>query len=152
MYFQHLITNMIEVRNPMYPKNDNVVDIYNSKMYYTHKFRKNLWFCITFLIGILHAQLTVTLGTVEYPGYAPDIEVPVIVNNPNNTISGMQFDMVVDPDIISPSSINASGSPAGYTADMNQLSSGAYRILLFNASNAALIPVNSDTVMTIHFD
>ena len=64
----------------------------------------------------------------------------------------MQFDMVVDPDIISPSSINASGSPAGYTADMNQLSSGAYRILLFNAGNAALIPVNSDTVMTIHFD
>ena len=129
-----------------------MVDIYNSKMYCTHKFHKNLWFCIVFLIGILHAQLTVTLGTVEYPGYAPDIEVPVIVNNPSNTISGMQFDMVVDPDIISPSSINASGSPAGYTADMNQLSSGAYRILLFNASNAALIPVNSDTVMTIHFD
>ena len=35
---------------------------------------------------------------------------------------------------------------------MNQLSSGAYRILLFNAGNAASIPVNSDTVMTIHFD
>ena len=64
-------------------------------------------FYITFLIGALHAQLTVTLGTVEYPGYASDIEVPVIVNNPNNTISGMQFDMMVDPDIISPSSINA---------------------------------------------
>ena len=115
-------------------------------------FNKNLLFCITFLIGILHAQLTVTLGTVEYPGYASNIEVPVIVNNPNNTISGMQFDMVVDPDIISPSSINAGGSPAGFAADMNQLSSGAYRILLFNAGNAASIPANSDTVMTIHFD
>ena len=152
MYFQHLNTNMIEVRNPIHPKKDNVVNIYNSKTYCTRMFPKNLLFYITFLIGILHAQLTVTLGTVEYPGYAPDIEVPVIVNNPNNTISGMQFDMVVDPDIISPSSINASGSPSGYTADMNQLSSGAYRILLFNAGNAALIPVNSDTVMTIHFD
>ena len=113
---------------------------------------KNLMFYITFLIGALHAQLTVTLGTVEYPGYASDIEVPVIVNNPNNTISGMQFDMMVDPDIISPSSINAGGSPAGFAADMNQLSSGAYRILLFNAGNAASIPANSDTVMTIHFD
>ena len=152
MYFQHLITNMIEVRNPMHPKNDNVVNIYNSKTYCTHMFHKNLLFYITFLIGILHAQLTVTLGTVEYPGYASDIEVPVIVNNPTNTISGMQFDMVIEPEIISPSSINASGSPAGYTADMNQLSSGAYRILLFNAGNAASIPVNSDTVMTIHFD
>ena len=49
-------------------------------------FSKNLLFYATFLIGILHAQLTVTLGTVEYPGYAPDIEVPVIVNNPSNTI------------------------------------------------------------------
>ena len=128
MYFQHLITNMIEVRNPMHPKNDNVVNIYNSKTYCTRMFRKNLLFYITFLIGILHAQLTVTLGTVEYPGYASDIEVPVIVNNPNNTISGMQFDMLIDPEIISLSSINAGGFPAGFAADMNQLSSGAYRI------------------------
>ena len=54
-------------------------------------FHKNLLFYITFLIGILHAQLTVTLGTVEYPGYAPDIEVSVIVNNPSNTISGLSL-------------------------------------------------------------
>ena len=63
-------------------------------------FSKNLLFYVTFLLGILHAQLTVTLGTVEYPGYASDIEVPVIVNNPNNTISGMQFDMLIHPEII----------------------------------------------------
>jgi len=129
-----------------------MVNIYKLKMYCPNILSKNLMFYITFLIGALHAQLTVTLGTVEYPGYASDIEVPVIVNNPNNTISGMQFDMMVDPDIISPSSINAGGSPAGFAADMNQLSSGAYRILLFNAGNAASIPANSDTVMTIHFD
>jgi len=152
MYFQHLVTDMIEVGNRMHPKNDNVVDIYNFKTYCTLMFHKNLLFYITFFMGILHAQLTVTLGTVEYPGYASDIEVPVIVNNPNNTISGMQFDMVIDPNIISPFSINAGDYPAGYTADMNQLSSGAYRILLFNASNATSIPVNSDTVITIHFN
>ena len=115
-------------------------------------FTKNLLFFITFLIGGLHAQLTVMLDTVEFPGYASDIEVPVIVNNPNNSISGLQFDMVVDPNIISPFSINAGGSAAGFSAEMNQLSSGAYRILLFNAGNAYSIPANSDTVMTIHFD
>ena len=63
-------------------------------------FSKNLLFYVTFLIGILHAQLTVDLETVEFPGYASDIKVPVIVNNPNNSISGFQFDMVVDPSII----------------------------------------------------
>jgi len=115
-------------------------------------FSKNLLFYITFLIGGLHAQLTVMLDTVEFPGYASDIEVPVIVNNPNNSISGLQFDIVVDPNIISPFSINAGGSAAGFSAEMNQLSSGAYRILLFNAGNAYSIPANSDTVMTIHFD
>ena len=115
-------------------------------------FTKNLLFFITFLIGGLHAQLTVMLDTVEFPGYASDIEVPVIVNNPNNSISGLQFDIVVDPNIISPFSINAGGSAAGFSAEMNQLSSGAYRILLFNAGNAYSIPANSDTVMTIHFD
>ena len=115
-------------------------------------FNKNLLFYVTFLIGILHAQLTVELETVEFPGYASDIQVPVIVNNPNNSISGLQFDMVVDPNIISPFSINVSGGAAGFSAEMNQLSSGAYRILLFNAGNAYPIPANSDTVMTIHFD
>ena len=95
MYFQHLITNMIEVRNQMHLKNDNMVNIYNSKTYCTRMFPKNLLFYITFLIGILHAQLTITLGTVECPGYASDIEVAVIVNNPNNTITGMQFDMLI---------------------------------------------------------
>ena len=115
-------------------------------------FSKNLLFYITFLIGGLHAQLTVMFDTVEFPGYASDIEVPVIVNNPNNSILGLQFDMVVDPNIISPFSISAGGSATGFSAEMNQLSSGAYRILLFNAGNAYSIPANSDTVMTIHFD
>ena len=115
-------------------------------------FNKNLLFYVTFLIGILHAQLTIALETVEFPGYASDIQVPVIVNNPNNSISGLQFDMVVDPNIISPFSINASGGAAGFSAEMNQLASGAYRILLYNAGNAYPIPSNSDTVMTIHFD
>ena len=115
-------------------------------------FSKNLLFYVAFLIGILQAQLTVALETVEFPGYASDIQVPVIVNNPNNSISGLQFDMVVDPNIISPFSINAGGGAAGFSAEMNQLSSGAYRILLFNAGNAYSIPANSDTVMTIHFD
>ena len=115
-------------------------------------FSKKILFYVTFLIGILHAQLTVDLETVAFPGYASDIKVPVIVNNPNNSISGLQFDMVVDPSIISPFSINAVGGAAGFSAEMNQLSSGAYRILLFNAGNAYSIPANSDTVMTIHFD
>ena len=115
-------------------------------------FNKNLLFYVTFLIGILHAQLTIALETVEFPGYASDIQVPVIVNNPNNSISGLQFDMVVDPNIISPFSINASGGAAGFSAEMNQLPSGVYRILLYNAGNAYPIPANSDTVMTIHFD
>ena len=105
-------------------------------------FSKNLLFYITFLIGILHAQLTVALETVEFPGYASDIKVPVIVNNPNNSISGLQFDMEVDPNIISPFSINAGGDATGFSAEMNQLSSGAYRILLFNAGNAYSIPAN----------
>ena len=35
---------------------------------------------------------------------------------------------------------------------MNELSSGGYRFLLFNAGNASSIPTNSDTVMIIHFN
>ena len=100
-------------------------------------------------MGILSAQLSVSLGDVEYAGYSSDIEVPVIINNPNNSVSGMQFDLMVNPNILSPFSFSAYGSPNGFTADMNQLSTGGYRFLLFNAGNASSIPVNSDTVMVL---
>ena len=113
---------------------------------------KNIIFVIFVSLGILSAQISVTLGDVEYPGYSSDIEVPVIISNPNNAVSGMQFDLMVDPDIISPFSVSAYGSPIGFSADMNELSSGGYRFLLFNAGNASSIPTNSDTVMIIHFN
>ena len=113
---------------------------------------KNIIFFISLSMGFLTAQLSVSLGYVESPGYSSDIEVPVIINNPNNTVSGMQFDLIVDPDIISPFNVSAYGSPNGFTADMNQLSTGGYRFLLFNAGNTSSIPSNSDTVMVIHFN
>ena len=113
---------------------------------------KNIIFFISLSLGVLTAQLSVSLGNVESPGYSSDIEVPVIINNPNNTVSGMQFDLIVDPDIISPFNVSAYGSPNGFTADMNQLSTGGYRFLLFNAGNASSIPSNSDTVMVIRFN
>ena len=113
---------------------------------------KNFIFYIFISMGILSAQLSVSLGDVEYDGYSSDIEVPVIINNPNNSVSGMQFDLMVNPNILSPFSVSAYGSPNGFTADMNQLSTGGYRFLLFNAGNASSIPVDSDTVMVIHFN
>ena len=100
---------------------------------------KNIIFFICLSYGVLSAQLSVTLGNVEYPGYFSDIEVPVIINNPNNAISGMQFDLMVNPDIITPFNVSANGSPNGFTADMNELSSGGYRFLLFNVGNASSI-------------
>jgi hypothetical protein len=48
---------------------------------------KNIIFFISLSLGILSAQLSVSLGNVEYSGYSSDIEVPVIINNPNNSIS-----------------------------------------------------------------
>jgi len=113
---------------------------------------KNIIFFISLSLGILSAQLSVSLGNVEYSGYSSDIEVPVIINNPNNSISGMQFDLMIYPDIILPFNVSAYGSPTGFTADMNQLSTGGYRFLLFNAANASSIPTNSDTIMVIHFN
>ncbi len=46
---------------------------------------KNFIFYIFISIGILSAQLSVSLGDVEYAGYSSDIEVPVIINNIRST-------------------------------------------------------------------
>mgnify|MGYP003322460604 FL=1 len=113
---------------------------------------KHIILFIAVSFGALSAQISVSLGSVEYSGYSSDVEVPVIISNPNNAVSGMQFDLMIDPDIILPFNVTANGSPNGFTADMNELSNGGYRFLLFNAGNSSPIPAGSDTLMIIHFN
>ncbi len=102
---------------------------------------------------ILAQSVSVSIGDATVDGYTSDIEVPVILTNPNDAVAGIQFDMEVAPgSVVSLTSIDAVGGASGYSTDFNTLSDDVYRVVLFNAGSNSVISANADTVMTLHFD
>lgn len=102
---------------------------------------------------ILAQSVSISIGDATVDGYTSDIEVPVILTNPNDAVAGIQFDMEVAPgSVVSLTSIDAVGGASGYSTDFNTLSDDVYRVVLFNAGSNSVISANADTVMTLHFD
>ena len=101
---------------------------------------------------IIAQSVVVSVGDATVDGYSSDIEVPVILTNPNDGVAGIQFDVEVAPGMISLSGADAVGAASGFTADYNSLSDNVYRVLLYNAASNASIAVNADTVIILHFD
>jgi len=114
---------------------------------------KNLYLILLcFAVPLMAQSVTVTVGDATVDGYTSDIEVPVILTNPNDAVAGIQFDMEVAPgNVISLTSIDAVGDASGFSASFNELSDDVYRVVLYNAGST-VISANADTVMTLHFD
>lgn len=107
---------------------------------------------LCFTAPILAQSVSVSIGDVTVDGYTSDIEVPVILTNPNDAVAGIQFDMEVAPgNVVSLTSIDAVGDASGFSASYNELSDDVYRVVLYNAGST-VISANADTVMTLHFD
>ena len=102
---------------------------------------------------IMAQSVVVSVGDVTVDGYTSDIEVPVILTNPNDEVAGIQFDMDVTPGgVVSLTSVDAVGGASGFSTDFNTLSDDVYRVVLYNAASNSVISANADTIMTLHFD
>jgi hypothetical protein len=102
---------------------------------------------------IMAQSVLVTIGAATVDGYTSDIEVPVILTNPNDVIAGIQFDMNIIPGgVVSLSNVDAIGNATGFSTDFNALSDDMYRVVLYNAAGNSVISANADTIMTLHFD
>jgi len=102
---------------------------------------------------LLAQSVVVSIQGATVDGYTSDIEVPVIITNTSNEVSGVQFDLEVSPgDVISLSSVEAVSDADGFSASFNELYDDNYRVVLYNAGGTSTIPTNSDTIMTLHFD
>ena len=102
---------------------------------------------------IMAQSVVVSVGDVTVDGYTSDIEVPIILTNPNDEVAGIQFDMDVTPGgVVSLTSVDAVGGASGFSTDFNTLSDDVYRVVLFNAASNSVISANADTIMTLHFD
>ena len=102
---------------------------------------------------IMAQSVVVSVGDVTVDGYTSDIEVPVILTNPNDEVAGIQFDMDVTPGgVVSLTSVEAVGDASGFSTDFNTLSDDVYRVVLYNAASNSVISANADTIMILHFD
>ena len=64
-----------------------------------------LLFAFAFPIAVFGQDVTVSLGHVEVDGYTNDIVVPVTLTNPDSTVGGIQFDIIVMPEMLEMSGI-----------------------------------------------
>ena len=118
----------------------------------TRKLKNFYLILLCFAVPLMAQSVTVTVGDATVDGYTSDIEVPVILTNPNDEVAGIQFDMELSPGgVVSLSSVDAVGGATGFSTDFNTLSDDVYRVVLFNA-DSTVISANADTVMTLHFD
>lgn len=114
---------------------------------------KNFFFLVLAIAAPLMAQnVAVSIGDVSVDGYTSDIEVPVVLTNPNDEVGGIQFDVEIVPGMVSVSGVDAVGAATGFSGDFNLLSGDTYRIVLYNAAGGTTISTNADTVMILHFD
>jgi len=116
------------------------------------KFKQFYLIVIIIAAPLLAQSVTVEMGNVTVDGYTSDIEVPVLLTNPNDSVGGIQFDLEVVPGMVSLFNVDAVGAASGFTGDFNLISSNIYRVVLFNSTGSTAIPANADTVMTLHFD
>jgi len=96
--------------------------------------------------------VTVSIGEVEFDGYPTSVTVPVMVNNPSNTVGGIQFDITGSPDIVDLTTVSGTGNASGFTASFTTYSNGTNRILFYNGTGISPIPANSDTVLLLIYD
>lgn len=119
----------------------------------TRKLTSFYFFILFFTAPILAQSVVLSVGDATVDGYTSDIEVPVVLTNPNDEVAGIQFDMEISPgSVVSLSGIDAIGNASGFTTDYNMLTNDIYRVVLYNAASNASISVNADTIMTLHFD
>jgi hypothetical protein len=119
----------------------------------TRKLKNFYLILLCFAVPLMAQSVTVTVGDATVDGYTSDIEVPVILTNPNDEVAGIQFDMELSPGgVVSLSSVDAVGGATGFSIDYNTVSDDVYRIVLYNAASNSAISTNADTIMTLHFD
>jgi len=102
---------------------------------------------------LMAQSVLVSIQGATVDGYTSDIEVPIIISNPSNEVSGVQFDLEVSPgDVVSLSNVEALSDADGFSTSFNEIFDNNYRVILYNAGGTSTIPANSDTIMALHFD
>lgn len=97
-------------------------------------------------------DVTVGIGSVEYPAYADSILVPVTLDGPVDAVAGLQFDFVIDPPLVDLTDAYPDDDISSFSVDYNVLPTGELRVILFDAAQVSALPAAGDTVLWLQFD
>ena len=102
-------------------------------------------------LGKSLANVTVSVGDISTSGYTEDIIVPVNLSNPESTVGGFQFDVVVLPTLIELSGASAIEAD-NYSADFNVFDDGSGRIIFYSNNSSGIASGGDAVVMNLHYD
>ena len=112
---------------------------------------KIIFSVVLFKAVLLGQDVSVSLGSVEVDGYTSDIIVPISINSPNHSVSGIQFDLSIAPNLLELFSSTPSENATGFSSDFSVLSNGLNRIVFYNSSSSDGIQSGEDIlVLNLH--
>ena len=108
------------------------------------------WFLLL-PISFAFSNVTVTIGDVDVSGYTSDIVVPVSIENPVNTVGGIQFDILSTPDLLLLLSVSAIDAD-NFSADYNVLDDGSARVVFYSNNGSGIAAGGNGTVINLHYN
>ena len=108
------------------------------------------WFLLL-PISFAFSNVTVTIGDADVSGYTSDIVVPVSIENPVNTVGGLQFDILSTPDLLLLSSVSAIDAD-NFSADYNVLDDGSARVVFYSNNGSGIAAGGNGTVINLHYN
>tara|TARA_B110000459_G_scaffold197236_1_gene240349 strand:+ start:6744 stop:10043 length:3300 start_codon:yes stop_codon:yes gene_type:complete len=102
-------------------------------------------------ISFAFSNVTVTIGDADVSGYTSDIVVPVSIENPVNTVGGLQFDILSTPDLLLLSSVSAIDAD-NFSADYNVLDDGSARVVFYSNNGSGIAAGGNGTVINLHYN
>jgi len=108
------------------------------------------WFLLL-PISFAFSNVTVTIGDVDVSGYTSDIVVPVSIENPVNTVGGIQFDILSTPDLLLLSSVSAIDAD-NFSADYNILDDGSARVVFYSNNGSGIAAGGNGTLINLHYN
>lgn len=108
------------------------------------------WFLLL-PISFAFSNVIVTIGDADVSGYTSDIVVPVSIENPVNTVGGLQFDILSTPDLLLLSSVSAIDAD-NFSADYNVLDDGSARVVFYSNNGSGIAAGGNGTVINLHYN
>ena len=103
------------------------------------------------ILTFAQGNIVLSLSDVEVDAYAPDVVVPVNLNNAADDVGGLQFDIVQSPDMLPFSDLVAVGRAEGFDVSFNDFGEGHIRVLLMSIAGDN-IDAGDGAILELHYD